>query len=242
MSLTAGTGPFGRRPIGRFDFDPPADVTYVEPHRPRVRGLRGETVVIDSERVWLVHRTGSLPRYAFPAEDVSIGGKAEPAVDGYVTVPWDAVDRWLEEESERIVHPRDPYHRFDVHDTSRHVTVRVNGESAADSSDVRILLETGHAPRYYLPRADVAAELVPEHDLSTGCAYKGWASYFEIAGAEAVAWTYTDPLPDGEPVRGRICFFHERDEVELELDGIPAERPETQWAGRDWIARRRSAA
>src|SRR5262245_2701527 len=86
VSLTAGTGPFGRRPIGRFDFDHPATVKYVEPHRPRVRGMQGETVVIESERVWLVHRTGTLPHYAFPAEDVSIASKPEPALDGYVTV------------------------------------------------------------------------------------------------------------------------------------------------------------
>ena len=242
MSLTAGSGPFGRRPTGRFDFDPPTEVTFVEPHRPRVRGIQGETVVIDSEQVWLVHRTGSLPRYAFPAEDVSIECEPEPAVDGYVTVAWDAVDRWLEEESERIVHPRDPYHRIDVHDTSRHVIVRVNGEPAADSADVRMLVETAHPPRYYVPPADVVAELVPDHGLRTGCAYKGWAGYFEVAGAEGIAWTYTDPLPDAEPVRGRICFFQEREEVELEVDGIVQEKPQTQWSGRDWIARRRSAA
>jgi uncharacterized protein (DUF427 family) len=192
--------------------------------------------------VLLVHRTGSLPRYAFPAEDVSIDADDEPAVDGYVTVPWDAVDRWLEEDSERIVHARDPYHRIDVLDTSHHVIVRVNGEPAADSSQSRLLLETGHPPRYYLVPGDVVAELVPDSDLRTGCAYKGWASYFEIAGAEGVAWTYTDPLPEAEPVRGRICFFQEREEVELEVDGVVHERPETQWSGRAWIARRRSAA
>jgi uncharacterized protein (DUF427 family) len=242
VSLTVGTGPFGHRPSGRFDFDPPTEVTFVELHGPRVRGMRDGRAVIDSGRARLVYRTGSLPRYAFPAEDVSIAAEPEPAVDGYVTVPWNAVDRWLEEDSERIVHPRDPYHRIDVLDTSRHVIVRVNGEPAADSADVRILFETGLPPRYYLPPADAVAELVPEDRLRTGCAYKGWASYFEVAGAEAIAWTYTDPLPEAEPVRGRICFFQERDEVELEVDGIVKERPETQWAGRDWIARRRSAA
>jgi uncharacterized protein (DUF427 family) len=242
VSLTAGTGPFGRRPAGRFDFEPPDEVTYVEPLPRRVRGLKDGTAVVDSDRVWLVHRTGSLPRYAFPAADVSIASRPEPAVEGYVTVRWDAVDRWLEEDSERIVHARDPYHRIDVLDTSRHVIVRVNGEPTADSTDVRLLHETGHPPRYYVPPGDVVAELVPEDGLRTGCAYKGWASYFEVAGAEGVAWTYIDPLPDAEPVRGRVCFFHERDEVELEIDGVVVERPQTQWSGREWIAKRRSPA
>jgi uncharacterized protein (DUF427 family) len=242
VSLTAGTGPFGRRPAGRFDFEPPAEVTYVERLPRRVRGLQDGTVVVDSDRVWLVHRTGSLPRYAFPAGDVSIESRPEPAVDGYVTVRWDAVERWLEEDSERIVHPRDPYHRIDVLDTSRHVVVRVNGEPAADSTDVRLLHEAAHPPRYYLQPRDVVAELVPEQGLRTGCAYKGWASYFDVAGAEGIAWTYTDPLPDAEPVRDRVCFFHERPEVELEVDGAVVERPETQWSGSEWIAKRRSTA
>src|SRR4029453_4974192 len=111
MSLSAGSGPFGRAPTGRFDFDPPREITFVEVHRPRVRGIRAGEAVIDSDRVRLVYRTGSLPRYAFPAEDVSIEAEPGPAVPGYVTVGWDAVERWLEDESERVVHPRDPYHR-----------------------------------------------------------------------------------------------------------------------------------
>ena len=46
MTLTVGGGPFGQQPTGRFDFDPPAQVTFVEVH-PRTgagderRGDRG---------------------------------------------------------------------------------------------------------------------------------------------------------------------------------------------------------
>jgi hypothetical protein len=108
MTLTVGGGPFGQRPTGRFDFDPPAQVTFVEMHPRRVRGQNGDETVIDSERVRLVYRTGMLPHFAFPAEDVRIAAEPEPAVAGYVTVPWRAVERWLEEDDEIIVHPRDP--------------------------------------------------------------------------------------------------------------------------------------
>ena len=72
MSLTVGSGPFGHRPTGRFDFEPPREVTFVEVHGPRVRGLKDGETVVDSDRIRLVYRTGSLPRYAFPAEDVSV--------------------------------------------------------------------------------------------------------------------------------------------------------------------------
>ena len=51
-------------------------------------GSTARETVVDSERVRLVYRTGSLPHFAFPAEDVGIAAELEPAVDGYVTVPW----------------------------------------------------------------------------------------------------------------------------------------------------------
>lgn len=75
-----------------------------------------------------------------------------------VRVPWDAAERWLEEDEEVIVHPHDPYHRIEVLRSSRHVRVHVGGEPVAESTRPRILFETGLPPRYYLPREDVRAD------------------------------------------------------------------------------------
>ncbi len=238
MSLTVGSGPFGHKPTGRFDFDPPGNVTFVEGFSRRVRAVKDGRTVVDSERVRLVYRTGSLARYAFPAEDVSLPAEPEPAVEGYVTVPWTAVDRWLEEEDEVIVHPRDPYHRIDILRTSRRVVVRVESEQVADSVEAMVLFETCLPPRYYLRRGDVRAEhLRDSSGLETGCAYKGFASYYDVAGARAIAWSYPEPRREAELVRGRVCFFQERDEVELEVDGEVSERPWTPWSGTDWLER-----
>lgn len=240
MSLTVGSGPFGHNPTGRFDFDPPGSVTFVEELPRRVRALKDGRTVVDSERVRLVYRTGSLARYAFPAEDVSIPAEPEPAARGYVTVAWNAVDRWLEEDDEVIVHPRDPYHRIDTLHTSRRVVVRVGSEQVGESAGAMVLFETCLPPRYYLPREDVRSDLLRDSpDLKTGCAYKGFASYFDVAGARAVAWTYPEPRREAELVRGMVCFFQERDEVELELDGRVSERPRTPWSGTDWLERYR---
>jgi uncharacterized protein (DUF427 family) len=38
------------------------------------------------------------------------------------------IDHWYEEDEEVFVHPRDPYHRVDILQSSRRVKVRVNGE------------------------------------------------------------------------------------------------------------------
>src|ERR1700728_610750 len=58
VSLTTGRGPLSARPAGRFTAPVPAPVTYLEPHRRRVRGIKDGMTVIDSERALLVHRPG----------------------------------------------------------------------------------------------------------------------------------------------------------------------------------------
>ena len=241
MSLTVGTGPFGHRPTGRFDFDPPEKVTFVEVYPRRVRATQDGETVVDSERVRLVYRTASLPRFAFPSEDVRVPSEPEPAVEGYVSVAWDAVDAWLEEDDEVVVHPRDPYHRIDVLNTSRRVVVRVDGEEVATTSRARILFETALPPRYYLPREDVRMDRLLLSDVRTGCAYKGFPDHFDLGDAPAVAWSYTDPRRDAELVRDYVCFYQERDEVELELDGVVATSPPTPWSGTAWMSRYRSS-
>ena len=153
-----GNGPFGHQPSGIFNFEPPDHVTLVEPVPRRIRGVTGGATVIDSERAMLVHQSRRLPYYAFPREDVSTGGEPEPLVEGYVTVPWDDVDEWLEEDERVIVHPRDPYHRIDTFATSRQVRVSLEGQVLAESTDVKALFETGLPIRYYFPFRDVRLE------------------------------------------------------------------------------------
>jgi uncharacterized protein (DUF427 family) len=237
MTLTVGGGPFGQHPTGRFDFDPPAQVTFVEVHPRRVRGMSGGETVVDSERVKLVYRTGSLPHFAFPAEDVDVAAEPDPAVDGYVTVPWGAVETWLEEDDEIIVHPRDPYHRIDVLNTSRRIVVRVAGEEVARTEGAKVLFETALPPRYYLPRDDVRMEALSRSLVRTGCAYKGYAEHFDIGSVPSIAWSYREPRHEAELARDRVAFYQERPEVELELDGQIAPRPQTPWSRVNWISR-----
>jgi uncharacterized protein (DUF427 family) len=239
LSLTAGTGPFGPRPSGRLNFEPPDRVVYVEPWPRRVRALAGDSVVVDSERTVLVYESGRLPRYAFPAEDVSVEAEREPEVEGYVQVSWSRADKWLEEDDEIIVHPHDPYHRIEVLSSSRQVRVRIHGELLAESAQPRILFETALPPRYYLPSEDVRMEWLEPVETRTGCAYKGWARYWDAVTATgrvpAVVWSYPDPLREGEPVKQLLCFFQERPEIEVEVDGTVVESAPTPWSGTGWI-------
>jgi uncharacterized protein (DUF427 family) len=76
-------------------------------------------------------------------------------------------------------------------------------------------------------------------DLRTGCAYKGWATYWD-AGTDAgrvpaAAWSYPEPLREGVLVDGLLAFFQERPEIEVAVDEVVAEPPPTPWTGTAWI-------
>ena len=45
---------------------------------------------------------------------------------------------------------------------------------------------------------------------------------------EDLVWSYPDPEHDALPVRDMYCFFSEK--VDIELDGVVEERPQTQWS------------
>ena len=49
-----------------------------------------------------------------------------------------------------------------------------------------------------------------------------------MADEDAVAWTYEDPLNDALPVKDLVAFYNER--VDIEVDGEPQGRPQTQWS------------
>jgi uncharacterized protein (DUF427 family) len=157
-----------------------------------------------------------------------------PPIAGLIAFYWERVDRWLEEEEEVFFHPRDPYHRIDILLSSRQVRVLRKGTVLAESSRATVLFETGLPPRWYLPREDVVAELEPsEHH--TGCPYKGVASYFSVVvsgrATPDIVWTYPDPRPEAAPIKGLLAFYDER--VDVELDGVPQERPESPWSSKN---------
>jgi uncharacterized protein (DUF427 family) len=234
VTLTVGSGPFGQRPGGRFNFDPPDSVRYLEdsPRWMRAR-LNGETVA-DSKRTKLLHESGTLPHLLFPEEDVRLDLVPDEAVTrrdyaaGLLELDWHAMDEWLEEEETAFGHPRDPYHRIDVRQTSRHVRVSLNGEVLAESDRPIALFEAALPTRWYFPREDVRIDLLSDGELRTTCAYKGHARHFDFGDDDSVAWTYEEPEREVAPIVGHIAFYNER--VDLEVDGEPQERPVTPFS------------
>ncbi len=155
-----------------------------------------------------------------------------PPFAGLIAFYWRKMDAWYEESEQVFVHPRDPYHRVDVLESDRHVEVKVNGEIVAETDRPKILFETGLPPRYYFPPEDVREEALVASDKQTECPYKGVASYRSVeAGGERVkdlVWYYPDPIPAAGKIKDHLCFFNEK--VDLEVDGEPQQRPQTQWS------------
>lgn len=149
-----------------------------------------------------------------------------------VTFTWDALDHWFEENEEVRVHARNPYARVDALPSDRHVQVLVDGATVADSTHATLLFETGLPTRYYLPKPDVRMDLLTPTGTISHCPYKGDARYWSVATGETthddVVWGYDFPLPESIRVAGLVCFYNEK--VDIVLDGVPLDRPETKFS------------
>jgi uncharacterized protein (DUF427 family) len=110
--------------------------------------------------------------------------------------------------------------------------VSLDGEVLADSSRGMVIFETGLPPRWYVPLEDVDQDKLVPSDTRTGCAYKGFASYWSVRVGDRVegdlAWCYRQPRREVAPVADLVAFFNER--VDIELDGELQKRPVTPWS------------
>jgi uncharacterized protein (DUF427 family) len=155
-----------------------------------------------------------------------------PQIADYVAFYWDKADAWFEEDDEVFRHARDPYHRVDVLQSSRHVQVRIGDVIVADSRRPRLLFETGLPVRYYVPKLDVRQDLLVPTPTRTRCPYKGEAVYWSVqVGAdrlEDIAWSYPAPIPEAPKIENLVAFFDEK--VDVVVDGVLRERPVTRWS------------
>lgn len=155
-----------------------------------------------------------------------------PDIGGHVAFYWAKMDAWFEEDDEVFVHPRDPYHRVDVLNSSRHVRVVAGGQTIAETRRPRLLFETNLPTRYYVPKADVRMDLLEPSATLSACPYKGRAIYWSVRVGdffgEDFAWSYPFPIPECPKIENLICFFDERVD-ETYVDGQPQPKPVTPW-------------
>ena len=154
------------------------------------------------------------------------------ALRGFVRLEWDAMGGWFEEDEEVFTHPRSPYTRIDIADSSRHVRVVVEGVTVAETTRPKLLFETELPTRFYLPKVDVHMDLLRPTDADSHCPYKGTARYWSVSAGDIlvpdIAWSYPTPLPESQRVAGLVAFYNEK--VDHYVDGELLERPKTKFS------------
>lgn len=98
------------------------------------------------------------------------------------------------------------------------IVVRTGDGVIAESRQALVLREDGHAPVYYLPRADVGMAFLERSDKVTHCPHKGDATHFHIIGTSGQitdgAWSYEDPKDAAKAIAGHVAFHSDRLAVE----------------------------
>jgi uncharacterized protein (DUF427 family) len=167
---------------------------------------------------WSLHvgddvREDALWAYEQPLEQA-------PWLRGFAALYPGKVDRWLVEDEPVAGGLRDPYHRVDVHTSSRPVRVTAAGELLAQSARPTLVFETSMPVRAYLPRTDVVAGHLRPSDTTTTDPYMGDAIYWHVhAGGELLrdaAHSYELPRAEAMKIAGLVCFSGEGIDVELD--------------------------
>jgi len=90
------------------------------------------------------------------------------------------------------------------------IRVEFGGRLIADTIRALRVLETHHAPTYYIPPGDITADLHPAAGASV-CEWKGTARYVDVVAGDAVArraaWIYDRPTARFASLAGHVAFY-----------------------------------
>ena len=134
-----------------------------------------------------------------------------------VAFAWRLMDAFYEEDERILGHAADPYHRIDIRRSSRHLVVSDGDRVVADTHAPLVLYESGFAPRWYVPLADIAGEALELVEGQTFCPYKGLASYYNVGEARTAAWSYRAPFEEVERITNFVSFYPEK--LAITIDG-----------------------
>jgi len=165
---------------------------------------------------WYTVRSGehTAPRGAWQHIELPAHAKE---FETRIAFAWRAMDAFFEEDERILGHAADSYHRIDIRQTSRNLVVRHGDRVVADSKRPIVLYESGFAPRWYVPRADIVESALTLVEHQTFCPYKGLCSYYDIGDARRAAWSYPEAYPEVGRISGMVSF--EPDVIPVELDG-----------------------
>jgi len=165
---------------------------------------------------WYIVRAGEQIAQRGAWEHVNLPAYASE-LQGRVAFAWPAMDAFYEEDERILGHAADSYHRIDIRQTSRRIVVHHDDRTIADTKRPLVLYESGFAPRWYVPRADVDESALTPVEQQTFCPYKGLCSYYDIGDAHLAVWSYRDAYTEVRRISDFVSF--EPDIVSVQLDG-----------------------
>jgi uncharacterized protein (DUF427 family) len=117
-----------------------------------------------------------------------------------------------------------PDHPITIAENPKRVWVLYQGHLLAETDRALSLKEATYPVVQYVPREDVAMEFLSRTDHTSHCPYKGDASYYTIFRdgemAENAVWTYEEPFPAMEQIRGYLAFYPNRVEIQESDDTV----------------------
>jgi uncharacterized protein (DUF427 family) len=95
--------------------------------------------------------------------------------------------------------------------TARRVVVEFGGRVVADTVRAVRVCEASHPPVYYVPLEDVAEGVLEPAQGGSCCEWKGAATYWDVVldgrRVPQAGWSYEDPTPGFEHLRGAVAFY-----------------------------------
>lgn len=95
--------------------------------------------------------------------------------------------------------------------TTAHIVVEHRGLIVADTRRAIRTLETSHPPSYYIPRADIAPDMLRRAGGSSFCEWKGTATYWDVIVGDTVlprvGWSYANPTRAFAALRNHVAFY-----------------------------------
>ncbi|MFJ9033116.1 DUF427 domain-containing protein [Streptomyces sp. NPDC102274] len=199
----------GRYPVAYFPREDVDEPTLVPSGKVTQHKDLGDTA-------WYAVHAGDRTTERAAWEFTALPGHAAELL-GRIAFAWRAMDAFYEEDERILGHAADPYHRIDIRNTSRTLEVRLGDTVIARSEHPVVVFESGFAPRWYVPRADIDETQLRPVEGRTFCPYKGLCDYYDIGEARRAAWSYRNAYREVDRISDLVSF--EADKAEVHLDG-----------------------
>ena len=105
-------------------------------------------------------------------------------------------------------------HHIEISLNTRRHRVIHQGVTFADTHAALTLIETGHDPVHYFPRADVNMARLSKSTHTSHCPYKGDATYYHLltedGPIENAVWSYEQPKDGVVQIKSYLAFYPSR--------------------------------